>query len=80
MSSVKIISLNTRGTLKKYEKIITEIKNNDIIMLQEQHIDKNANIIKRFEQDTNCHIFYTTNEINKLSIITLAKKAPLKQK
>ena len=80
MSSVKIISLNTRGTLKKYEKIITEIKNNDIIMLQEQHIDKNANIIKRFEQDTNCHIFYTTNEINKLSIITLAKKSTFETK
>jgi len=74
MDNIKIFSLNTRGTLKNYDKIKMEIINNDIILLQEQHIDIKGNIIKRFEEDIRCHVFYTTNDINKLSIITLIKK------
>ena len=74
MSHINIISLNTRGTHKNFSKIKEEILSFDIILLQEQHIDKNKKVLDRFKSDLNCDLYYTTDYTNYLSIITLIKK------
>ena len=73
-SRVKIISINTRGTFKNYEKIIEEISEFDVILLQEQCIDKRQNIIEKYEKDTGCKAYFTIDNENNKSIITLVNK------
>ena len=74
MSHLKIISLNTRGTHKNFSKIKEEIKNYDIILLQEQHIDKHKTAIERYKNELKCELYYTTDNKNNLSIMTLIKR------
>ena len=73
LAHISTISLNTRGTIKNYNKIITEIKSFDIALLQEQHIDSKKTIIEKIQKDTNSTAFYTIDTQNNKSIITLVK-------
>ena len=61
MSDLKIISLNTRGTKKKIEQIIKEIKPFNVILLQEQYLDKEDKIINKYKIQPNSKCFHTTD-------------------
>ena len=69
-----IISINTRGTIKNYNRIIEEIKDAKIVLLQEQYIDPKQIYLKKMEKDTGSKAFYTTDKRNGRSIVTLIKK------
>ena len=71
--TISIISINTRGTKKNYNKIIQEIKPFDISLLQEQHLGNDTSLIDKLQQDTNSLAYYTTDNKNKMSIVTLVK-------
>ena len=70
---ISIFLLNSRGTFKNYGKILEDIKQHDIVLLQEQHIDKNQEYLRKYEKDTNSKAYYSTDEKNNKSIIILAK-------
>ena len=72
MDCLSFISLNTRGTLNKIDRIIREVDQYDIILLQEQTI--NDNIIKLYQNKLKCQVFYSTDDTNDRSIVTLIKQ------
>ena len=72
MDSLNVFSLNTRGTINKLDRIIKEIQSYDIILLQEQIINKK--VIETFEKKLNCKVRYTTDTENGRSIVILIKQ------
>ena len=62
---ISIFLLHSRGTIKNYDKIIEDIKQPDIVLLQEQHIDKNQEYLRKYEKDTNSKAYYSTDEEKK---------------
>ena len=75
LSTLNILSVNTRGTIKNYSKIIQEIKFADIVLLQEQYIDKDKSILDKMQKDTKSKAFHSTDPQNKRSVIILVKDA-----
>ena len=73
MDHVSIFSLNSRGTLKHYDKIIDQIKSFDIVMLQEQHI-QTEDIIKKIEKDTKRKLIFSKDTTNNKTIMFLLKQ------
>ena len=76
MDCLKIISLNTRGTANKFDRIIKEIEEYDIILLQEQII--NDKTIQNFQNKLKCTALVSTDNENGRSIITLIKDKQVK--
>ena len=73
MDHISILSINTRGTQKNYPHILDLINKYDIVLLQEQIIDKNQVIITKLNKDTNRKVRVSTDKINNRSIMILVK-------
>ena len=71
METLSVISLNTRGTINKLDRIIKEIQPYDIILLQEQIL--NYKVIEALGKKINCKVRYTTDTENGRSIVTLVR-------
>lgn len=67
-----MISLNTRGTKSKIEKIINEVKDYDIIFLQEQICDQN--VLQKYANSLHRNVRITTDINNNRSLVTMIKR------
>ena len=76
--SLKLYSLNTRGTVGKIDHIINLAKQCDVLCLQEQRFgESNQQInerIKTLEKKTNCKVYYSKMQNKNLGIALLVRQ------
>ena len=68
-----ITSINTRGSISKHNLITESTKHADIILLQEQILDQKKNLLRKYEKTFNSKPYYSTNNQNNRTVITIIK-------
>ena len=76
---LKILSLNSRGTVGKIGHIVTLTKQYDIICLQEQRMGETLKLEKerlnQLQKLTNCKIYFTKIKDKNLGIALIVKNS-----